>query len=54
MKKLWRPSKKARPEAKVAARNEVLCKTLCHKICCNISAIYELGIEPEFGLSDAT
>ncbi|MDB5292011.1 MAG: transposase [Phycisphaerales bacterium] len=30
----------------VAAKNEVLCKILCHNICCLISAMYELGIEP--------
>jgi hypothetical protein len=29
-----------------AQRNEVLCKVLCHNICCVISAIHELGIEP--------
>jgi transposase len=38
----------------VAGRNEVLCKVLCHNICCVISAIYELGIEPEFCLSPSS
>jgi transposase len=33
-----------------AMRNEVLCKVLCHNICCLISASYELGIETTFGL----
>jgi len=33
----------------VAQTNEVLCKVLCHNICCLISSIYELGIEPTFG-----
>lgn len=28
--------------------NEVLCKVLCHNICCLISAFYELGIKPKF------
>ena len=28
-----------------------LCKVLCHNICCVISAIYELGIEPVFALA---
>ena len=37
-----------RSKTDVAAKNEVLCKVLCHNICCLISAIYELGIEPEF------
>lgn len=34
-----------RSKTDVAAKNEVLCKILCHNICCLISAIYELGIE---------
>jgi transposase len=40
-----------RSKSDVAARNEVLCKVLCHNICCLISAVYELGIQPIFGLS---
>jgi transposase len=32
----------------VGQMNEALCKVLCHNICCVISAIHELGIEPEF------
>jgi transposase len=35
-----------RSKTEVAARNEVLCKVLCHNICCLISAMYELKIEP--------
>lgn len=31
-----------------AQENELLCKILCHNICCLISSIYELGIEPTF------
>jgi transposase len=31
--------------------NEVLCKVLCHSLCCVIQSMYELGIEPTF-LSD--
>jgi len=38
-----------RSKSDVAAKNEVLCKILCHNVCCLISAIYELGIEPVFG-----
>ncbi|MDB4872430.1 MAG: transposase [Gemmatimonadales bacterium] len=33
----------------VAAKNEVLCKILCHNLCCLISAMYELGVDPTFG-----
>jgi transposase len=36
-----------RSKSDTAAKNEVLVKILCHNICCNISAIYELGIEPQ-------
>jgi transposase len=35
-----------RSKDEVAMKNEALCKILCHNICCLISAIYELGIEP--------
>jgi transposase len=35
-----------RSKTETAARNEVLCKVLCHNICCLISAMYELGIAP--------
>ena len=37
-----------RSKLDVAAKNEVLCKVLCHNICCLISAMYELNIEPVF------
>jgi transposase len=36
-----------RSKGDVAMKNEVLAKVLCHNICCLISAIYELGIDPE-------
>lgn len=39
-----------RSKTEVAQRNETLCKILCHNICCLVSAIYELGIEPIFGV----
>jgi hypothetical protein len=29
-------------------KNEVLCKVLCHNICCLIHSHCELGIEPVF------
>jgi transposase len=37
-----------RSKTDVAMCNEVLCKILCHNICCVIQAMYELGIEPAF------
>jgi transposase len=37
-----------RSKTDVAMRNEVLCKILCHNICCLIQSMYELGIEPTF------
>jgi transposase len=43
-----------RSKSEVAARNEVLAKFVCHNICCLISAMYELGIEPTFGQNPAS
>ncbi len=37
-----------RSKSKTAQVNEVLCKILCHNVCCLIQSIYELGIEPTF------
>jgi transposase len=37
-----------RSKTDVAMKNEVLAKILCHNVCCVISAIYELGIDPVF------
>src|SRR5688572_5002725 len=37
-----------RSKTDIAMKNEVLCKILCHNICCLISAIPELGITPVF------
>jgi hypothetical protein len=37
-----------RSKTDVAMKNEVLCKVLCHNICCVIGAMYELGIQPVF------
>jgi transposase len=39
-----------RSKTDVAAKNEVLCKVLCHNLCCLISAMYELGIQSVFDL----
>jgi transposase len=41
-----------RSKTEVAMKNEVLCKILCHNIACLISAMYELGIQPTFGLEN--
>jgi len=38
-----------RSKTDVAMKNEALCKVLAHNICCLISAIYELKIEPMLG-----
>jgi len=37
-----------RSKGDVAMKNEVLCKIVCHNICCLIQEMHELGIEPEF------
>jgi transposase len=37
-----------RSKTDTAMRNEALAKILCHNVCCLISAMYELRIEPEF------
>ena len=41
-----------RSKTDVAMVNEVLCKILCHNICCLIQESYDLGIVPTF-LTDA-
>ncbi|MEX0678500.1 MAG: hypothetical protein WD063_15575 [Pirellulales bacterium] len=37
-----------RRKSDVAMVNEVLCKIVCHNICCLIQESYELGIETTF------
>ena len=37
-----------RSKCDIAMKNEVLAKLVCHNICCLISAIYEVGIDPTF------
>lgn len=42
-----------RAKSPIAQVNEVLCKVLCHNICCLIQSIYELGLEPTFWTLEA-
>ena len=37
-----------RSKTETAGRNEVLCKILCHNLCCLIQSQFELGLAPEF------
>ncbi len=37
-----------RSKTAVAQVNELLCKVLCHNLCCLVSAFYELGVEATF------
>jgi len=37
-----------RSKTETAQINEVLCKILCHNLCCVIQSMYELGIEVDF------
>jgi len=43
-----------RSKTDTAMKNEVLCKILCHNICCLIQEMYELGVEPEFWTKSRT
>ena len=38
-----------RSKHKTAQVNELLCKILCHNLCCVVHSIYELGIDVDFG-----
>src|SRR5204862_5907950 len=37
-----------RSKTDTAMKNEVLCKIICHNICCLISAMFELNLDPIF------
>ena len=39
---------KVRSKTETAQVNEILCKLLCHNLCCLVHATYELGIEATF------
>jgi hypothetical protein len=41
-----------RSKSDVAMINEVLCKIVCHNICCLIQEAQELGITTDFWASD--
>jgi transposase len=43
-----------RTKTPTAQVNEVLCKVLCHNICCLIQSIFELGLEPTFWATSDT
>jgi hypothetical protein len=48
---VWRGlrlQERLRSKTLTAQVNEVLCKVLCHNICCLIQSSYELGVEPAF------
>jgi transposase len=40
---------KLKSKTHTAQVNELLCKVLCHNLCCVIQSIYELGIDVDFG-----
>ncbi len=42
-----------RAKTPTAQVNEVLCKVLAHNICCLVTSVYELGIEPTFWKDEA-
>jgi transposase len=37
-----------RSRTETAQINEVLCKVLCHNICCLIQSMHELNLKPKF------
>ncbi len=42
-----------RCKTETAQINEALCKVLCHNLCCVIQSMYELGVDPTFGVAEA-
>jgi transposase len=40
-----------RCKTETAQINEALCKVLCHNLCCVIHSMYELGVDPTFGIA---
>ena len=42
-----------RCKTETAQINEALCKVLCHNLCVVIQSMYELGVDPAFGVGVA-
>ena len=42
-----------RSKTATAQANEVLCKVLCHNLCCLIQSMYELNVEVDFGAGES-
>jgi hypothetical protein len=42
-----------RSKGETAQVNELLCKILSHNLCCLISSMYELGVDPNFWADEA-
>jgi transposase len=42
-----------RSKGDLAMKNEVLAKLVCHNLCCLISAMYEMGVNPVFWIDQA-
>jgi len=40
-------------KTEIAQFNEVFCKVLCHNICVIVQSMYELGVDPTFGIAKA-
>jgi len=43
-----------RSKTHTAQVNEVLCKVLCHNLCVLVQSMYELDVEPNFGVGESS
>lgn len=41
-------AERIRSQTKTGQINEVLCKVLCHNLCCVVQSMYELGVDADF------